>query len=329
MSAFLSPAFLKSQSDIAIGLSGGPDSFALMHMLHSLCVEHHPSCRIHALTINHNLRDEAAKEAKDLGSSLKKYTNVMHKVLEWDKPKKDARILEAAREARYGLMKNYCNEHNISYLYIAHHMDDQAETFLFRLAKGSGLDGLGGMQPCVKLNYNLSLIRPLLNYTKKDLVEYCEEQSLPYINDPTNHKTEYARPRLRKSYQILEAEGLSAKRLYSTAKRLTRAKDALEWLTDRAVKDCVEYTNNKSLTINLDKLPDYPLEIAVRVLQRAITSLTPITDYAPRLEKIELLAEELHTDSPFRKRTFAQIIFEKKILNDGKKLLLTKEASNS
>ena len=146
MSAFLSPNFFKEYKFIAIGLSGGPDSLALTHMLSQLCSKHNLNTEIHALIINHNLRPEAADEAEEVAQIAKTLPCVTPVILRWDMPETDSRIMEAARAARYDLMANYCVEQDIKYLYIAHHLDEQAETFLFRLAKGSGLDGLCGMQ---------------------------------------------------------------------------------------------------------------------------------------------------------------------------------------
>jgi len=327
MPAFLLSSFLKNQSSVAIGLSGGPDSLALTHMLSQICATENLSTKIHALIVNHNLRPEAAEEAKDVQRIAANFPNTCPAILTWETPQQNARIMETARNARYELMTAYCKQHHIKYLYIAHHQDDQAETFLFRLAKGSGLDGLCGMQEELQYADDLTILRPLLDKPKSELMSYCQEYALPFLNDPSNQKEEYARPRLRKSREILEQEGLSSRRLALTAKRLSRAKDALVWLSQQAWDNTVT-TTGQAIRINLDALSNYPEEIHFRVIKSAVLSMTPDRDYAPRMEKLEEIATQLFTELPFRKQTFAKLIFENRIKNGTAILVIEKECTN-
>ncbi|MCB9963821.1 MAG: tRNA lysidine(34) synthetase TilS [Rhodospirillales bacterium] len=307
-SYLLSPAFLASHQKIAVALSGGPDSMALTHMLSNICKEHGGTTEIHALIVNHNLRLEAATEAAETQAHAQEFFNLRAHILIWNTPEKNTRIMEAARAARYDLMAAYCKEHQIPVLYLAHHGDDQAETVLFRLAKGSGLDGLGGMHETQAYSEDLTLLRPLLSYSKADLLSYCAEHNLPYALDPSNENTSYARPRLRKSLTVLAEEGLTSKRLSVTAARLHRARTALDWFCEKIWQE-VANVSPQQIMLDLEQLKPYPAEIHLRLLQKAIMSFCADHSYAPRLEKMEQIAADLFAPAPFRKRTFAGILF--------------------
>src|SRR5690606_16901854 len=99
-------------------------------------------------------------------------------------------VMEYARELRYQLLTQFCQQHNIHHLAVAHHLDDQAETFLLRLARGSGVDGLAAMSPISSL-HGLTLLRPLLNTPKADLVSYLQARNIPWVEDPTNRNPAY------------------------------------------------------------------------------------------------------------------------------------------
>jgi tRNA(Ile)-lysidine synthase len=133
---------------VAAGVSGGPDSMAMLWLLSHWAVER--DIFIRAYTVDHGLRRESADEARTIGAWVKDWPNVMHEVLVWEGEKPGSRILEEARSKRYALMAAAMKAQGAGYLFIAHHRDDQAETFLIRLAKGSGLDGLVACAPCKK-----------------------------------------------------------------------------------------------------------------------------------------------------------------------------------
>jgi len=218
-----------AQSAVAAGVSGGPDSMALAWLLKDWAAAH--NIALHLLTIDHGLRTESADEARMVADAVKDWPGTTHHILNWEGEKSDTRLLEAARTARYALMRDYCTTHNIHYAFVAHHQDDQAETFLMRLAKGSGLDGLAAMRTEQPMG-EITLVRPLLNIPKEDLVALCDAQNIPYVRDPTNEMTTYLRPRLRAVREALEQEGLTSKRLSTTAARFARARDALDIVAD-------------------------------------------------------------------------------------------------
>lgn len=307
--------------DVALAFSGGPDSMALLALLQDW-VKENGGLRIHALHVDHGLRVESAREAEALGRALQNTDGVHYEIMKWEE-KASSGIQEAARKARYDLMASYCRAHGICYLFVAHHQDDQAETFLFRLAKGSGLDGLSSMQPVQDYGEDIIILRPLLSVEKNVLISLCQDCNLEYIEDPSNDSEEYSRVRLRKSQAVLETEGLSSKRLSVTAKRLSRARFALDTLAQKALQDAIIKKEAKRFVLKYDVLQNWPDEIALRAVLKVIETLRPESDYAPRMEKVESLFYDLRSPEPFRKRTLGGLVFERN--DDAGEVLIMQE----
>lgn len=288
---------------IAVAVSGGPDSMALLFALS----EGDPDIEIHALSVDHALRPESAAELQAVGKSLSTLKNVTHHILKWDHGNPETKIMEEARNARYALMAETCKELGIQNLYVAHHGDDQAETILFRIAKGSGIDGLSGMNAVSDYADDMQIVRPFLALQKQDLITYCENRNIDYIEDPSNSNDHYSRVRLRQSMEILGQEGLSIKRLNTLGQRAARSRDALNWTANRAYEEAARVQSD---AIILDAITDYPAEIALRVITKAIDELVPQSGYPVRLERLENLVSDLYEEPLFRKRSFAKVIFE-------------------
>ncbi len=287
-------ARFSSEPAVAVGVSGGPDSMALAFLLQGWTQAH--GIALHILTVDHGLRPESRDEAAQVAAWVKDWPNATHHILFWEGDKPESRLLEEARRARYRLMRDYCAAHHIRYLFLAHHQDDQAETFLLRLAKGSGVDGLAAMQALQPLD-GVTLVRPLLFYAKEDLLALCAAQSLAYVRDPSNENTRYLRPRLRAARAALEEEGLSSKRLAVTAMRIGRARAALEAIAAQAFAAHLNQEKDKALGFDADALRMLPLEIVLRVVLMAMHRVRAGEhDYPPRLEKVEHLIEDMVRD---------------------------------
>lgn len=291
---------LAGQSTVAVGISGGPDSMALGWMLSQWAKDN--NVQLHAITVDHALRAESAAEAKTVAGWLKDWPNTCHTILRWEGDKPETRILEEARSARYGLMLSYMRARDITHLCIAHHQDDQAETFLIRLAKGSGLDGLAGMKPVQPFGGGF-LVRPLLGMSKADLIVLCDDNKIPYVMDPTNQNEKYLRPRLRASREVLEEEGLSSKRLSVTAQRLARAQSALSQMADEEFGKTLRGEEGGGFVFDTDYLRRLPEEIAIRIVLKAMDAIHPEGDYGPRMEKVENLTARILQDEDFKGAT--------------------------
>ncbi len=301
-----------ADESLAVGVSGGPDSMALCFLLSLWAQKAKRKALIHALTVDHGLRTDSDAEAKQVGRWLKGFKSVRHKILTWRPDKAvTSRVQERAREARYELMASFMKKQGTTRLFLAHHLDDQAETVLFRLSRGTGLDGLSGMAAEQAFADGLVLCRPLLSIPKERLVQTCEANGVKYIDDPSNRSAQFARVRMRGSMDILEAEGLTAERLGVTAKRLGRARKALDQFAEGAFYRGVLSKETSRIVFSLRVLHDVPEEIGLRVLLRMISTLCPPDPYGPRLERVEGLFCDLMKPESFRKRTLHGIVFER------------------
>jgi len=304
---------------IAVGVSGGPDSMVLAYLL-SCWSEEKGGPQIHILSVDHGLRAEAVDEVAHVKNVSENWPRSTHYILKWGGEKPAQRVQESARSARYGLMEAHCEAHGITALLLAHHRDDQSETVLFRLAKGSGLDGLTGIRPSQERG-NLTLFRPLLDISKDDILAFCHEEEIPFVDDPSNEKEQYARVRLRRSRAVLEQEGLSSKRLAVTAKRMERARCALEFYSDKVYRRAAKNIESVRIVFDCGVLFSEPEETVLRVLMKAMEDLCSTQAYRPRMEKVESLLEDIMRQGSMKPRTLGGVIFCKR----GDDLVLTLE----
>ena len=298
---------------IAVAVSGGPDSMALCRLLSQWAAEH-DGPPIHALTVDHGLRPESHAEAAQVGIWIKDWPHVRHAVLDRDLTGLGkTRILEQARNDRYALLTGYCRTHDITRLFVAHHLDDQAETVLFRLSKSSGLDGLCGMRAVKPYDGEVMIIRPFLPVLKDDLVSFCKAEAVPFLKDPSNDDDSFARVRLRRSAAILTEEGLTPARLGKTAARLSRAQEALDYYTVEALKNSAKLIDPDRIVFDFRPLAREPEEIRLRVLLRAMEMIAAACGidrgYGPRLEKMEALTARLFMDQAFSGETLGGFVF--------------------
>lgn len=287
-------ALLPAGSVVAVGLSGGADSTALAHALVQA------GFNVVALVVDHGLRAGSTTEAKQVAAYAKAMGCKQAKILKWQGEKPKTNIQENARNARYALLEEACLKAKITVLALGHHQDDQAETILFRLAKGTGVDGLAGMRPWRAGRVNMW--RPLLNTTHAALVQYCQNHGLPWVEDPSNANAAYARVRLRASQKALAAEGMTPARLALTAYRVARACDALEQIAANVYAQCLE--NAHPLTLDWKNLSTQPEEVVLRVLHQGFVALGA----NPRLEALEAACTRLLNAKNTRKEALAGVL---------------------
>ncbi|PWC84296.1 cell cycle protein [Azospirillum sp. TSH100] len=254
---------------VAVGVSGGGDSVALVLLLRHWVAERGGS--LLALTVDHGLRPESAAEAAAVGQAMARL-GVPHRVLRWDGAKPAGGLQAAARAARHRLLGAACSETGILHLALAHHRDDQAETVLLRLARGSGIDGLAGMPP-VRADGAVRVIRPLLNFSHVRLLATCRAEGVDWIEDPSNHNPRFARARLRAACDLLGREGLDGARLGEVARRAGRARAALEQATAALLAETAAIHPEGWITLAPESLLAAPAEIALRALGRALAAV--------------------------------------------------------
>ncbi len=278
------------QDDVlAVGVSGGADSLALVLWLDE-CLRP-VGKKVIALTVNHGLRPEAATEADYVHDLMHKY-NIEHHILIWEGEKPQTGIEEAARIARYGLLQSWCEKHNIRCLCVAHHALDQAETFLLRLQRGSGLMGLCGMQPVSELN-GLILLRPFLQKHPDDLKDFLRSRNIEWMNDASNQCDDFLRVRIRKFLPELErVTGITPQRLVDTMSVLSRSRDYIHNQTEKFLRQHVKFWDNAGASVSLALLAQQHDEIRYRVLAELIKKVGNRI-YTPRADDTERLLSVL------------------------------------
>ncbi|QRM28868.1 tRNA lysidine(34) synthetase TilS [Microvirga sp. VF16] len=280
-------ASLNQASGIVAAVSGGPDSMALMHLIARWCAAG-PRPPVLVATIDHGLRPEAAEEAAFVASEAAAL-GLPHRILAWTGDKPRTGIQKAARAARYRLLVEYAREAGASHLITAHTLDDQAETVMMRLARGSGLSGLAGMRRETDRD-GIVHARPLLDRPKSSLLTLCQGQGWRFVTDPSNANEVYARVRWRRLMPLLAAEGLDAGRLVRFAERAAQADEALDLKAREALDRAGPVFEDGILSFQGSILASEPFEIAVRVLERAL-SRTGLEN--SRLHRLEACAGRL------------------------------------
>ena len=284
--AALSP--FEARPHVAVACSGGADSLALTLLLQGWTQA--MGGRLTALTVDHRLRPESGAEARQVAQWLGR-RGIPHETLTRPDTPLKGNLQAAARRLRYALLSSWCRERGVLHLALAHHREDQAETFLLRLARGSGVDGLAAMAP-VSETGDVRLLRPLLGVPRARLAATLEAAGQDHVEDPSNENPAFGRVRLRKAAALLAGEGLSAERLAATAARMGRARVALDMATARLLAHGAALYPEGYAVLDPPVFRDAPAEIALRGLVRVLTAVSGAA-YPPRLERAARLHETL------------------------------------
>jgi tRNA(Ile)-lysidine synthase len=222
----------KGAPAIVLAVSGGPDSVALMWLAARWRRALSRGPRLVAVTVDHGLRAEAAREAREV-KRLARALDLPHRTVRWSGAKPNTGLPAAARTARYRLLAQAARVHGATHILTAHTRDDQAETLLMRMLRGSGISGLAAMAR-VSERDGVLLARPFLDVSKSQLIATLKKAKIGFADDPTNRDASFTRPRLRALLPALAAEGGNTRNLARLAARLSRANAALEVLVDGA-----------------------------------------------------------------------------------------------
>jgi tRNA(Ile)-lysidine synthase len=296
-------ADLAAEPALVLAVSGGPDSTALLYLMARWCAKRRAP-RLVAVTIDHGLRPEARREAVAVKRLCEKF-GVEHATLRWTGEKPATGIQEAARMARYRLLCAAARRAKARCVVTAHTLDDQAETVLFRMARGSGLAGLSGMArrvpiaevavraggEVVRSGGGIMLVRPLLDVPKARLIVTLQEAGISHAEDPSNADPRFARARLRKLMPALAQEGLTARCLVRLARRMRRSEAAHEAIVDWAARRLGVDPATGTFAVNGADWRVLPDEIALRLLGRGIAAIG--TEGPVEFRKLEALSEAL------------------------------------
>lgn len=257
-------ALIAPGTPLGLAVSGGADSLALLLLATAVRPD-----EVEAATVDHGLRQGSAEEAEQVGEFCA-HMGVPHTVLrvEWDLPPSSA-IQELAREVRYGALAEWMHERSLDAVATGHHLDDQAETLIMRLNRGSGVRGLSGMRPLASVpgHPDLQLLRPLLGWTRAELEQVCSDAGIQPMEDPSNSDDRYERVRTRAA--LVNADWLDRSGLAKSAANLADADDAVEWAA------ALEWTRFAEVAAGeiAYRPSNAPDEILRRIVARAVEEL--------------------------------------------------------
>jgi tRNA(Ile)-lysidine synthase len=297
-------ADFKAAPAVVLAVSGGPDSVALMWLMARWRRALADGPRLFAVTVDHGLRNEAAREAREV-KRLAQELDLPHRTMRWAGDKPETGVPAAARAARYRLLAQAARAAGATHVFTAHTRDDQAETLLMRLLRGSGIAGLAAMAR-ESVRDNVVLARPLLNVPKSRLVATLNKAKIAFADDPTNRDPAFTRPRLRALLPLLAEEGGDARGLARLAARLARANAAVEVLADGAERylalvDRAAQTSRQNAgeptasEFDAGMFAAMPEEIRLRLLMRAIDRFGH--EGPAELGKVEALLAQLDRSS--------------------------------
>jgi tRNA(Ile)-lysidine synthase len=295
---------------LILAVSGGADSVALMQLASRWSANAPKSrARIVVATVDHGLRAQSRDESDWVGVEARKL-GFMHELLVWEGAKPKTGIQDAARQARYALLVDLAWRRSAgearAAIVTAHTQEDQAETFLMRLARGSGLDGLTGMSAARLLGRagDIELLRPLLEISKDRLRATLQARHLPWLEDPSNESDRFERVRVRKASDDLAALGLTAEKIALSARRLDRARAALEAAADAlSLETSLDLHHGAYASFAAYAFAAAPEELRLRLLARLIAAFGG-QEEPVRLAKLESLLIRLE-EATFKGATLA------------------------
>tara|TARA_B100001063_G_scaffold103153_1_gene96264 strand:+ start:173 stop:1192 length:1020 start_codon:yes stop_codon:yes gene_type:complete len=297
-----------------VAVSGGPDSLALVALTKAYAFKN--KTKFFYLLIDHNLRKNSNLEAQKVKKLLKK-NNINLKIF-LNKKKIKTNIQANARNIRYDILSNYCKKNNIKVILTGHNLEDQVETFLIRLSRGSGLKGLSAMKPVSKINTQVSLFRPLLDIKKQFLIKISKNIFGKYFKDPSNKDLKYLRTKVRSLKKPLEKSGIKYEQIFKSIQNLSSSKKTLDDYLNTVFKKLIR-KKDKEILININKYRDLNKDTQIAIINESVKQLKN-NYYDIRSKKVENLIKKVNKRD-FKKSTLGGCIFSKK----GENLCLKEE----
>ena len=311
---------LKVKEDLAVAVSGGPDSLALAYLTKCYSLKH--KIKVKYYIVNHKLRKESSLEANRVKKILKKI-DIQCTILSWNGKKPSKNIQAIARDKRYFLLANECKKNNIKHLLLGHHLNDLFENFLIRIVRGSGLNGLISFSKNTKYrDQDLNIVRPLMNLEKKDLVYVSNEVFNFFVKDPSNINENYKRTRIRNLLYSLKKEGLNVRKLELTINNLKDSDESIKFYVEKNLNKNVVFLKRKNMYILNYNFFDQSHEIIFRSLTNLIQKLGK-KYYPVRGKSINELIKRINKKS-FTKVTLGGCFIER--VNET--ILISQESSH-
>lgn len=274
---------------LGLAVSGGSDSVAMLHLFAALSQTRDIALAV--VTVDHGLRPEARQEAAFVAEICARY-GLSHECLEWSGWDGQGNLQAEARAARYHLLANWAHATQRDWIALGHTEDDLAETFLMRLARGSGLDGLAAMDRQFN-RAGAAFFRPLLGASRQDLRLYLTQKGHGWQEDPSNADTRFQRVSTRQVLTGLEPLGLGRAQIANAARRLSAAKTALQEFAREHAEKIVTFQGGDLVIGSADWRATHP-ELQRR-LMNAMLQWAGDTTYAPRADAVADLDKKLRS----------------------------------
>ena len=302
------------KNSFLVAVSGGPDSLALSALSHTYSIE--KKIKVFFVLVDHGIRANSYSEAQSVKNLFKK--KKIDLIILRNKKKISKNIQSHAREIRYQLLLNFSKKNKIKFIMTGHHRDDQIETFLIRLSRGSGIQGLSSMSKVSNLSNTTKLFRPLLDEKKENLIFLAKYYFGKIFKDPSNTNQKYLRTKIRNLIKRFEKSGIKLDRIINSINNLASTRDTLNFYIERTEKNCVIKKVN-TISINLKKFFLENDEIQLKIFSNCIKKISK-NYYPPRAKKVlNLLSRVRSNESP--KATLGGCV----IIRSKKNLIISKE----
>lgn len=286
---------LNINKNFIVAVSGGPDSLALSFLTKIYSIK--KSLDVRYFIVDHKLRNNSTSEAKNVQKNLKTFLINLN-ILTWKgiKPKKN--IQSIARDKRYELLINKAKKLKMNNILLGHHLDDLFENFFIRILRGSGLNGLISLDKKTQ-NNNINIIRPLLNFKKKDLIYISKYIFGFFVEDPSNEDDKFKRVKIRSFLKNLETEGLDKKKFLLTINNLKFSNETIKFYTKKNLLQNTYFSEKKKLIILKESFFHHSAE----VIFRSFTDVIKIVGkkyYPVRGKKIDSIIQLINNKSYFK-----------------------------
>ena len=296
--------YIKNKSFV-VAVSGGPDSMALAFLANHFSYENNK--KGHFVLIDHGIRKNSKKEAIKVKKILN--TKQIKLIILRNKKKITRNVQKTAREVRYSLLSKFCIQKKAKILITAHHKEDQIETFLIRLSRGSGVEGLSSMSQSTKLFNKITLLRPLLEFEKNQLQYISNKIFKKTIKDPSNKDKKFLRTNIRDLTKILSQKGLNLDQIVRSIKNISSTKDAINHYVNLSLRKFVKVRKNETI-LNLQMFKKEPTEVKLKIINNIVKKRAD-SYYPPRSIKVLSLIKRFELES-LKKCTLGGCIFEKR-----------------
>ncbi len=262
--------FIEPGNKVALAVSGGADSMCMTGLFSQLGL-----FDITVLIVDHRLREESTDEAINVKNYITERFKVNVKILTWDRDYQvDSNIQSKARDSRYALLKKYCEQENIEYLCTAHNQNDQAETVLMNIMRGSGIDGLVGIRESSLIG-DINLLRPVLHFSRDQIIQYLKDNNIRWIEDPSNDNEKYERVKIRKLIRIISSSNLVnsnnfISRLNLLSENALCSHNFITKYVDKKIKEICKFCPIDVIVVDANNLFIEEKEVVLRIFRELI-----------------------------------------------------------